>query len=139
MFTVENHNGRLIEVRMQSPVTTEEIEHSSSSMAAVLQWITPKKGVVVGDYSHVRVLRPAQANRLIEIFRYFSPRIERSGLLIAPESAVTLLQLQRVIRHANNPARRTFNTVEELKDWLYDVLNPGERARLDDFFGAANI
>src|SRR5262249_22268825 len=126
MFTVHNHVGRLIEVRMRPPVTPEELEDSRTAMEAILKALAPRLGVVVGDYAQVRVLRTPLANRLVEIFRHFSPQIERSGLLIGQDSAGSLLQMERVIRNANNPARKAFFRVDELKAWLHDVLSPRE-------------
>jgi hypothetical protein len=137
MFTIENHVGRLIEVRMVWPVTAQEIEDSGPRMTAILQAIAPRHGVIVGDYAQARVLSVALANRLIEIFRGFTPQIERSGLLVLSDSAGGLLQMERVIRNADNPGRKVFRDVGQLKEWLYDALLPKERIRMDDFFAAA--
>jgi len=135
MFTVENRRGRLIEVRMTSPTTMQEIDDSDGKMEKVLQAISGD-GVVAADYAHARILPSAQAKRLAEIFRRHTPRVERSGILIAADSAVALLQMERMIHLAQNPGRKVFREVHELKAWLDELLTPLEKARLRAFFEA---
>jgi hypothetical protein len=137
MFTVENHVGRLIEVRIRWPVSAQEIDDSGVQMATILKSLASNQGVIAGDYSQARVLSMDLANRLIDVFRRFAPRIERSGLLIAADSAGGLLQMERVIRKAENPGRKAFRDLSELEAWLHDALGPKERARMREFFRAA--
>ena len=55
-----------------------------------------------------------------------------------PEAVDDLsLQIERVIREAGNPARRTFYNKEELQTWLSESLGPRERKRLEEFLTAA--
>jgi hypothetical protein len=138
MFTVQNHRGRLIEVRMRScarsPVTMDEIDGADGTMGEILRELTPFQAVVCGDYSQASILPASMANRLAEVFRHYTPRVERSGLLVAADSAVAVLQMERLIRHADNPGRKAFRHLVELKEWLSDVLDVSERARLEKFF-----
>ncbi len=40
------------------------------------------------------------------------------------------MQIQRMIREANNPSRRAFRDPSELFEWLSEVLDAKERVRL---------
>ena len=45
------------------------------------------------------------------------------------------LQVERMIRDANNPARRAFRDVGVLQTWLGEVLAAAEKTRLQEFLG----
>jgi len=46
---------------------------------------------------------------------------------------VSLLQMERVIREAENPRRKCFRDAVALSDWLHPHLTLHERARLAAF------
>lgn len=138
MLTVENRRGRLIEVVAKSPLTMEDIERSNVRFGEILA-SRSELGVVCGDYSRARVIPAQQVKRLSEVFAKHAPRVERSGLYIAPDSDVALIQMERVINLAGNPGRRAFRDVREIEAWLSEILDPGERVRLRMFLSAINL
>jgi hypothetical protein len=138
MLSVDNRRGRLIEVVAKSPLTMEDIERSNGRMVEILMALK-QPGVVCGDYSGARVIPAQQIKRLSEVFARHAPRIERSGLLIAPDSDVALIQMERVINLAGNPMRRAFRDVLDIVAWLSEILDPGERVRLRMFLSAINL
>jgi hypothetical protein len=58
---------------------------------------------------------------------------ERSAALARQDAPIAVLQFVRVIREANNPARRLFFDEDEVYAWLSEVLSPAERGRLREF------
>ena len=49
------------------------------------------------------------------------------------------MQIQRMIREADNPNRRAFRDPKELFDWLSEVLDPKERGRLRELLVARGM
>ena len=66
------------------------------------------------------------------------PRLLRTGTLLNA-SPTFGLQIQRMIREADSPARRAFRQPEELFQWLGEVLEPGERERLRELLVARGL
>jgi hypothetical protein len=60
--------------------------------------------------------------------------IVRSGLLIDPANTMFNLQVERVVRCALNPARRLFDNIDELRDWLGTALGESDRGALRHVF-----
>ncbi len=60
-------------------------------------------------------------------------RIERSALLLTDASATLLLQMERLVREAANPARRIFLDRQDLRGWLHLVLSQEEGVALEEF------
>jgi hypothetical protein len=118
-------------------LTMDDVERASGRMTEVL---LPQKepAVVCGDYSRARVIPAQQLKRLSEIFARHAPRIERSGIMVAPDSDVALIQMERVITLAGDPMRRAFRDARELETWLSEFLDPGERVRLRMFLRGGN-
>jgi hypothetical protein len=131
MYKVENHVGRLVEVKLASPLAVEDIQKFVQDMMAVMQKI-PGKYVGAVDMLEAHVFPAAIADKLSQLLSGASTHVERSALLIG-DSAVFGLQVERVIRDANNPNRRVFRSTREMVSWLSEVLTPPERARLERF------
>jgi hypothetical protein len=135
MFSVEHHAGRLIETRTSSLPTLDEI----AAFAARFREVAGKLAglvVICGDYRGLRVLSPDVAEKFVAMLTAANPRIERSALLCSPDHATALLQIERTVKQAANPSRRTFRDVADLSAWLGDVLSVEERARVAAFLGA---
>lgn len=62
-----------------------------------------------------------------------NPRVIRSAILTAPDQSTTNLQVFRLVREAENSARRHFTVAREQCDWLAEVLTTEETARLRQF------
>src|SRR6185369_8649925 len=108
--------GRLLEARLVSPVSLEDLEEAHQRLERLFG-AHPEKLVLVADYRRATVFTPEVADRLLQIFRSFNHRIERSGALVSA-GAVFSMQIERLVANANNPARRTFRDPFEMKAFL---------------------
>jgi hypothetical protein len=131
MHKVENHVGRLIEVKLASPLNIDEVRQFIQEHMALMQKI-PGKYVGVVDLLEAYVFPAAVADLLIQLLSGAASHVERTALLIG-ESATFALQVERAIRSSNNPNRRAFRTPEELTAWLAEILTPREQQRLENF------
>ena len=131
MHKAEHHTGRLVEVRLASPLEPAEVQEFVRELMTIIGRI-PSKYVGVVDLLDAHVFPPAVTDGLIQLLSASSPRVERTALLIG-ESATFALQVERVIRAANNENRRVFRRAEELEAWLSEVLTVQERIRLKQF------
>ena len=135
MHIVANHVGRLMEVTLASPVTLDEIEPFIRANLAVIQNI-PGKFVGVADLLRAHVLPQEVTDRMIQLLTGNASRVERTGMLIG-ESALFGLQVERVLRSANQPNRRAFRSATEMAAWLNEVLTLPEQAQLQQFLRKA--
>jgi hypothetical protein len=92
--------------------------------------------VISGDYRRMRILSPDVAEKFVVMLTAANPRVERSAILCSPDHATALLQIERTVKQAANPSRRTFRDAAELSAWLGEVLTVEERARLFSFLRA---
>jgi hypothetical protein len=131
MYKVDNHVGRLVEVRLASPLDVSDVQRFVQDMTAVMEKV---KGKYVGvvDMLDAYVFPANVADMLSKLLSGAATRVERTAMLIG-SSAVFGLQVERVIRDANNPNRRVFRITRELTSWLNEVLTPAERARLERY------
>jgi hypothetical protein len=93
--------------------------------------------VICADWRAAHILAPEVADRLIGLLRRANPRIRRAGILLAGGHAIFGLQVERVVREAGNPARKTFHSAKLLHDWLSEELQPVECSAMDEFLGPA--
>lgn len=131
MHTVQNVTGRLVEVRVATPLTLEEIQQFIREHQTAISRI-PERYVGVVDLLHADIFPADVTQRLIQLLSVMADRVERSAFLIG-ESAVLSLQIERVIRNAANPNRRAFRDPDQLSRWLGEILTPAEISRLDQF------
>lgn len=129
MMTIERKVGRLVEVMMRAPVTRAEIDASGQGLRDAARELGGLV-VVLADFRQTRFLLQEDAAHFIEVFRRCNKDIERSAILVSVASAVGVLQMERLIREANSPARRAFRDPREAAAWLDEVLTDPERARL---------
>jgi hypothetical protein len=135
MHSVQNNAGRLIEIRVRSPLAPNEFGQFIEELKATAARI-PGRYVAVSDLQQANVFTPEIAATLIQLLSQLADRVERAAFLVG-DSAVLSLQIERVLRNAANPNRRTFRAIEPLKEWLGEILNENERHRVDGFFAAS--
>ena len=131
MYTIDNRVGRLIEIRVESPVTEEELLQFHDRIAKVIK---PIKGQVASctDLVGATVFLQPVAARWIEIIKQENPIVERNAILVG-EGAVFSMQVERIIRQAGFKNRKAFLVPTALTAWLGEILTVRERARLDQF------
>lgn len=137
MHKAENRVGRLVEVKLASPLDIHEVQEFVKELTAIIGRINGKYVGVV-DLLAANVFPAVVADSLMQLLSVASPRVERTALLIG-ESATFALQVERVIRTANNENRRVFRNPQELERWLGEVLDPDERRRLKQFIWNAAV
>jgi hypothetical protein len=130
MFTVRRVAGRLVEVIMASPVTEQEIQKADGAMAEVVKGAG--RVVICADYTRAKVLPQELSGKLVEMFKKHNAGIERSAVLCAADSATAILQMERVIREAQNPSRKFFRDRAELCTWLAEVLDDDAKKKLGE-------
>jgi len=133
MHKAEHHVGRLVEVKLASPVSAEEVQEFVRELMSIIARI-PGKYVGVVDLLQAHLFPPAVTDTLIQLLSAASPRVERTAMLIG-ESATFALQVERVIRAANSDHRRVFRRAADLETWLAESLSATERVRLRIFLG----
>jgi hypothetical protein len=132
MMTVECRVGRLGEVRWRSPITHGEVMAFLTNTVATIK-AAKTRMVFCSDMRNTRVIPPDDVATVVSVLRNDNPMIERHGILIGA-GAVFGLQIERILRDAGSPARRTFRDLDELIAWLSPVLSVEERARMRQFY-----
>jgi hypothetical protein len=87
----------------------------------------PSSVVICADWRSGSLLSPDAAEVLLGMLTGRSAQIERSAILLATNKAVFDLQVERLVREANHPSRRTFRDVEKQMTYLSEVLSASER------------
>ncbi|MES1245742.1 MAG: hypothetical protein ABUT39_29315 [Acidobacteriota bacterium] len=131
MHKAQNVVGRLVEVRIASPLTLDEVKQFTAEHHAIIKKLA-RKYVGVVDLLQADVFPVPVAETLIQLLSTLAPQVERTAFLIR-ESALFALQVERVIRNSSNPNRRVFREPEALKEWLGEILDPLEQGRLAQF------
>jgi hypothetical protein len=131
MYSVRISVGRVLELTVASPFESTDFRPFQTLVRDAIQ-SAPSKVIACSDLRRATVFTQDIVTGMVDLMRSDNPKIERSGFLIAG-SAVFTMQMERIIRGANNPARRTFRNSVECVSWLSEVLNPAERRQLQQF------
>ena len=131
MYTIENRVGRFVELRVESPVTEEELLQFHDTLANVCKPIMGQI-VVCTDFGGATVFTQPVTQRWMSIIKQDAPMVERNGVLVG-EGAVFSMQVERIIRQAGYKNRRAFFSPTALTAWLGEILTLRERTRLEAF------
>jgi hypothetical protein len=125
--------GRLLEIRVQAGYQrVEDVDQMIEMIRAQISRVAePTRVVIAADWRACRVLTPDVADRAIQMLTRTNPRVERSAILYSSDQATGVLQVLRIAREANLPGRRVFTSRTEMRDWLAEILDDAERARLE--------
>jgi hypothetical protein len=132
MYSIEHRVGRLVEIRIWSPVSLEEAERWGRDHEAVVQRIAGPYVCFV-DLVDATVFPPDVVNAYVKTMKS-EPRLLRTGTLLS-ENPILGLQIQRMIREANHPQRKAFRSRVELEAWVGEILTRDERGRLREILG----
>jgi hypothetical protein len=132
MVTLENRVGRLAEVRLAMPVSLDEIRQLGSDIKRVM--LAHGKVAVIADLVRCTVFPPQIYDAFVSLLKSDNPGIDRSAYLLA-DSAMFALQLERMVKEAGNPARRTFRDRTALLAWVGEVLDKEEKSAAERFLG----
>jgi hypothetical protein len=134
MTEVRNPAGRLVTFRVTPPVDDANSARAAQELRDAITAITGSV-IVCADLTAARTFAPETTERFVALMRSDNPKLERGALLLDPRAATFALQIERMVREANLPARRTFREREELRAWLTPLLTADEQAALDQFLG----
>ena len=132
MFSVEMHVGRLIEIVMSSPLPLQEVEGLIRGVRMNVMAASEPVLICV-RMEQLRVMLPDATEPLLGMLRRDNPKVVRSGYLLAQRYGSLAMQVDRIVREANNPNRRWFTQLDELRTFLDEVARPDESARLAAF------
>jgi hypothetical protein len=131
-FTIERKVGRLVQTRLPTLRDLSEMREMQDTLLRVLREV---KGQVVicTDWTMLDVFSPELAQSVYEMLATTNSKVLRGAILLNAEKATFNLQVERVIREARNPSRRTFRSSHRMLDWLSEVLEPEEVASATEF------
>jgi hypothetical protein len=132
MHAVANPAGRLVTFRVIPPVSDENSAQASLDLRGLIV-SNPEPVVVVSNLCDARTFAPETTERFAALMKSDNPKIFRSALLLDEGAATLGLQIARMLKEANNPARRLFFEAKELMAWLDPDLRDDERAALHAF------
>ncbi len=136
MVEVSNPAGRLVTFRVRSPVEDANAGAAAVELRSVVGRVAGRV-VICTDLTDARTFAPSTVERFVQAMKADNPRLERSAILLGPDSPTLLLQLERMIKESSHPGRRTFRDTAELAEWLRPVLGEDEQRALDVFLGRA--
>lgn len=132
MYSTRHLAGRLVAIRIRSPFEQSDLKPHYENASRVLAAAPPGKLVFCVDLREATTFTQEVSAALLERMQHDNPRIERSGFMLAG-GAVFAMQIERMVRQAALPHRRTFREVGECVRWLSEVLGVEERAALSRF------
>jgi hypothetical protein len=130
-FTVRRRVGRLLEIRVLHLRHVDQLLRLSTTILNEARAL-PSRTIVFGDYRRTLPFSQDVADRWSRDMRGYNVGLALSAILLAPSNATFNLQIERVIRCAGNPWRRTFYDVRELRDWVATRATRDELAQLDE-------
>jgi hypothetical protein len=136
MITIAHRVGRLIECRLASPMTDDELATFARERQRIVEALNHDRAVCM-DMTALRTLTPDHAAWLMALVRPRMPGLARSASLLSDDGDVTP-EVERILGDANHSTLRTFRDRAPLEAWLGEVLTAGERRRLTRFLDATD-
>ena len=135
MFSVDVHDQRIVLVRVRS---LDSVDEAISLGRELMTAVSRARGQLVGtaDFRAARIFSPSVTDTMVGILRAENARFDRSAFLLGAGATFTL-QIERVVREAANPKRRTFRDVTDCEAYLGEALTAPQRACLHEWFGSA--
>lgn len=127
MWSIVHEVGALVEIRIWSPVTAGEATAWAAEHERTIAKL-PDEYVCFVDLVGATVFPPAAVAAYTSVMKD-EPRLRRTGTLLSP-NPVQGIQVDRMLRDADNPMRRAFGAPQQVLAWLDPVLGPLERVRL---------
>ena len=143
-YRVENRVGRLIEVKMCSGMSLQELQQFRTDVWLALGRISGR-AVFVSDSREADMFGPEVAEQLLRMFVVDNPKVERAAYILARSGGAFAAQMEHLIAEAEKiaakagkkaPQRRAFSDKHEAQRWLGEVLETDERDRLQEMIEA---
>jgi hypothetical protein len=136
MFMVDKKVGRLIEARIASPLSEDDIQDIVQRVRMNVLSM-PGKVICCADLTQLDAIPRESVDSFIQLFTRDNSKVERSAFLLSRSLGALGMQMQRMIRSAGNSSRMTFDDARALQEWLAPALTSPEKARLQAFFEGA--
>jgi 3-oxoacyl-ACP reductase-like protein len=135
--TCEFKVGRLMEIRVAAGYrSVADVDAMIRMIGERVSGLAPEaKYVIAADWRNVTVMSPETATRVRAMLSKSNARAERSSILTLAVQSTANLQVQRLVREAENDNRRHFVSARGQHDWLSQVLTAEESVRLSAFLG----
>lgn len=131
-YTAECRVGRVVEARLLELRSKSEVAQFWEALRQAFG-VAGQHAVVCADWRKAHIMAPEVAAEMIDLLSKGNTHLDKSGILLAPGQATFGLQVERVVKLANSPARKTFRDVLEMERFLSEGLDPAERARIRAF------
>jgi hypothetical protein len=128
--------GRIVEVHVRRLADVSDVESLRAQVKGTLRLAGPGP-VICADHRVASLQSWEAADTWSRAMRGSGFGVVRSGLLLDPLNAMYNLQLERVVQCAGNPVLRLFTDIDELREWVGEVLAEHEREALRDLFSDA--
>jgi hypothetical protein len=125
MYKVEVFKKRIVAIRIVSCDTVDEARSIAKDISAALT-SNPGLSVATADFRSAGIFPPEVPPVLLALLKADNPKIERSAHILASGNAVFMMQIERLVREAANPARRTFREPLEAIAYLGEVISAEE-------------
>ena len=132
-FVVGTHEGRLLEARVLSLVTGEDVDRFAEALRDTLDLMPPGPAVLCADHRWANIYPQAVTDRLVDLFLAMNTRLERVAIVVGSAKPTFFMQMRRVAREAENEARQVFQDPDAALQHLGRVLSPPELARARAF------
>ncbi len=138
MIDVRNLVGRLIEVVFETPTTPSEWKELAKQLSSIHSQST-EKFMYCANMARAKLFQPEEARLLKKIMEQDNPRLLRTAMYLGSNSAVLLLQMERLIRETASPARKTFRDPQKLIRWMSEVATSDEEQRIREIYNAGRL
>lgn len=135
MVTVTHRVGKLVAVRVQSPVTYREATLLKPRMEQLIGRMTAPV-FLVADLSDARVYSPDVALKIMAALAAPYPTVRRTGMVVHPGSALGG-QIFSYFRDQKDPERQAWVRAREMVVHVSELLGSMERQSLMDFLDEA--
>jgi hypothetical protein len=125
--------GRIVEVHVRRLADRGDVESLRTQVKATLR-LAGAGPVICADHRFASLQSWDAADAWSNAMRGSGGSVVRSGLLLDRANAVYNLQIERVVQRAANPVLRLFEDIDELRDWMGEVLTEPERETIRDLF-----
>jgi hypothetical protein len=127
--------GRLMEIKNEAGFRSfADVEAQRAAISHAFSKVATGSMVVIcADWRRCPLMAAEASDSFAKMIGSFNPRIERSAILSAADSPLTVLQFLRITRESQHPKRRVVQELSELEEWLTPCLTPPEVTRLRQF------
>jgi hypothetical protein len=133
-YCVDHQHGRLIEAKVLRLTSADDAAAYAADVIAKVESLRHHRPpVLCADHRAANLYPPVVADRLAQAFVPNNSRFERIAILVAPENAILLMQLQRITREAGSDRRRVCLNASEALEHLGKSLDADELDRAGAF------